>query len=57
MVGWAEDFRQYALDAAMRELKDRGAEFEGDPIVVNPTLRVAFISAPDNIQIELLQRS
>jgi catechol 2,3-dioxygenase-like lactoylglutathione lyase family enzyme len=45
------------MDATVKKLKARGAEFEGDPIAVNPSLKVAFIKGPDNVQIELLQRS
>jgi len=45
------------MNATVKELKARGAEFEGEPIVVNPSITIAFIKGPDNVQIELLQRS
>ena len=45
------------MDAAVKTLKARGAEFEGDQIVVSPSITIAFIKGPDNVQIELLQRS
>ena len=45
------------MDAAVKELTARGAEFEGDPIVINPSFTIAFIKGPDGVQIELLQRS
>ena len=45
------------MDAAVAELKAKGAEFEGDPIVVDPSITIAFIKGPDGVQIELLQRS
>lgn len=45
------------MDATVKTLKARGAEFEGDPVAVNPSLKIAFIKGPDNVQIELLQRS
>jgi catechol 2,3-dioxygenase-like lactoylglutathione lyase family enzyme len=45
------------INATVKELEARGAEVEGDPIVINPSLTIAFIKGPDNMQIELLQRS
>jgi catechol 2,3-dioxygenase-like lactoylglutathione lyase family enzyme len=45
------------MDAAVKELKAKGAQFEGEPIVVNPSVTIAFIKGPDGVQIELLQRS
>ena len=45
------------MDAAMKELKAQGAKFEGEPIVLDPSTTIAFIKGPDDVQIELLQRS
>jgi len=45
------------MNAAVEELKAKGATFEGDPIVISPSLKIAFIKGPDGVQIELLQRS
>lgn len=45
------------MDATVKELKARGADFEGDPIVIDPSLTIAFVQGPDNMQIELMQRS
>ncbi len=53
---WQLGFGVKDLDAAMAELKARGAEFDGEPWVLGPALRVAFVKAPDGVQVELLQR-
>ena len=45
------------MDRTAKELKDRGAKFQGEPLEVSPGLKVAFMKAPDGVQIELLQYS
>ena len=44
------------LDEAYTELKANGAEFIVQPKVTGASSRVAFIIAPDNVLIELLER-
>ena len=45
------------LDDAAAELKERGAEFTMEPRVLRPGVKIAFIRAPENVRIELLERS
>ena len=45
------------LDEAAAELKERGAEFTMEPRVLRPGVKIAFIRAPENVRIELLERS
>jgi len=48
-------FRVADLDAAASELKERGAEFVMEPISLGEGVRVAFVSGPDTVMIELSQ--
>ena len=50
-------FRVENLDEAVAELKRRGAEFVVEPRTIRPGVRVAFVRAPDDVRIELLERS
>src|SRR4051812_33791305 len=45
------------IDAVCAELKARGAEFVVEPHSPRPGLRIAFVRAPENVRIELLERS
>ncbi len=45
------------LDAAYAELKQRGATFTTEPRTIRPGVKIAFIQCPDNVRIELLERS
>ena len=45
------------LDAAYAELKRRGAEFAVEPRTIRPGVKIAFVRGPDNVRIELLERS
>ena len=45
------------LDEACAELKRRGAEFVTEPFVIRPGLKIAFIRGPENVRIEILERS
>lgn len=38
------------------ELKDKGAHFIREPYQVRPGVTIAFVQAPDDMQIEILQR-
>jgi catechol 2,3-dioxygenase-like lactoylglutathione lyase family enzyme len=44
------------MDEAVAELKRRGAQFSMEPRTIRPGVRIAFIQAPDNVRIELLER-
>ena len=44
------------VDAAVEELRDKGAEIAIGPLTRNPGLRLAFIRGPEGIMIELVQR-
>jgi len=45
------------FDAYCDELKANGVTFSLDPVNINPSLRIAFIEAPDGERIELLQQT
>jgi lactoylglutathione lyase len=45
------------LEAAAAELKRRGATFTVEPRTIRPGVKIAFIQAPDNVRIELLERT
>lgn len=45
------------VDAAAAELKRRGAIVIKEPVTIRPGVRIAFVQGPDNVRIELLQRT
>ena len=45
------------LDMAATELKERGAEFAEEPFDYPPGLRIAFVRGPDDVRIELVERT
>jgi lactoylglutathione lyase len=45
------------LDAAYAELKQRGADFAVEPRTIRPGVKIAFVRGPDNVRIELLERT
>lgn len=45
------------LQRAAADLKAKGAAFTVEPMVFNPTTKIAFIEGPDGVRIELLERS
>ena len=45
------------LEMAATELKERGAEFAVEPLDIHPGLRIAFVRGPDDVRIELLERT
>ena len=45
------------LDAAAADLKAKGAKFSMEPKDLRPGLRIAFVRAPGDVRIELLERS
>jgi catechol 2,3-dioxygenase-like lactoylglutathione lyase family enzyme len=44
------------LDAAVSELKAKGAEFTQEPHVPRPGIKICFIRGPQGVSIELLER-
>ena len=49
-------FRVDNVDDIVADLKARGADIAVEPRTIRPNVRIAFVRAPDNIRIELLQR-
>ncbi len=49
--------RVESVDETVAELKHRGAEIVDEPRTIRPGVRIAFVRAPDDIRIELLERS
>jgi catechol 2,3-dioxygenase-like lactoylglutathione lyase family enzyme len=49
-------FRVDSLDEAVADLRRRGAEFAVEPHTIRPGVRIAFVRAPDDVRIELLER-
>jgi len=44
------------VDAAVAELKAKGVPFTMEPKTIRPGVRIAFLTAPQDVSIELLQR-
>jgi catechol 2,3-dioxygenase-like lactoylglutathione lyase family enzyme len=44
------------LDAAVADLRARGATFVVEPREARPGVRIAFFEAPDRVRIELIER-
>ena len=44
------------MDEAFAELTEKGAEFTLEPRTIRPGVTIAFVLAPENVRIELLQR-
>jgi lactoylglutathione lyase len=45
------------IDGAVAELKKKGAEFTMEPTTIRPGVRIAFMRGPQNVHIELVDRS
>jgi len=45
------------IDAVVAELKAKGAVFTMEPNTIRPGLRIAFLRGPQDVSIELLERS
>ncbi len=43
-------------DAAVAHFKSRGAKFVREGVMASPHLKVAFIEAPDGMQVEIMQK-
>ena len=48
--------RVESVDDTVAELKRRGAEIVDEPRTIRPGVRIAFVRAPEDVRIELLQR-
>ncbi len=49
-------FRVDNVDETVAELKRRGADIAVEPHTIRPGVRIAFVRAPEDVRIELLQR-
>ena len=45
------------IDAAVAELKAKGAEFTMEPTTIRPNVRIAFLRGPQGVAIELVDRT
>ena len=45
------------LEEAVAELKSRGAELSSEPRTLPTGVKIAFVRAPDDVRIELVERS
>ena len=45
------------LEEAAAELKRRGAEFSTEPRTIRPGVKIAYVRAPENVRIELVERA
>jgi lactoylglutathione lyase len=44
------------IDTAVKDLKAKGVAFTMEPTTARPGVRIAFLTAPQNVSIELIQR-
>jgi lactoylglutathione lyase len=45
------------IDAVCVELKSKGAVLTMEPTTIRPGVRIAFVAGPENVSIELLERT
>jgi len=45
------------IDGIVSELKGKGAKFTMEPTTIRPGVRIAFLTGPENVSIELVDRS
>src|SRR5260370_15042691 len=45
------------LDSAVAELKQLRATFTTEPRTIRPGVKIAFVQCPDNVRVDLLQRT
>ena len=50
-------FRVDDIDGAIADLKSKGADICVEPRTIRPGVRIAFVRGPDEVRIELLQRT
>jgi lactoylglutathione lyase len=46
-----------SIDAVCAELKSKGAVFSRELVTIRPGTRIAFVTGPDGVSIELLERT
>ncbi len=44
------------LDKAAADLKAKGAKFTVEPYTIRPGVRIAYVQAPENVRVELVER-
>src|SRR6201989_3510747 len=49
--------RVAGIDRVVAELKEKGAEFTVEPKTIRPGVRIAFLRGPQNVHIEMLERT
>ena len=49
-------FKVDDIEQAAAELKEKGAEFDLEPMQLRPDIKIAFVRAPGDVRIELVQR-
>ncbi len=49
--------RVTGIDRTVAELKAKGAEVTREPVTIRPGVRIAFLRGPQDVPIELLERS
>lgn len=52
---WQIAFEVDDIESAFAEMSERGAHFKGKPFEQIPGVKVAYILAPDGVEIELLE--
>jgi catechol 2,3-dioxygenase-like lactoylglutathione lyase family enzyme len=45
------------IDAVVAEMKAKGVTFTMEPTTIRPGVRIAFLRGPENVSIELLERT
>lgn len=50
-------FAVTGIDAVVAELKAQGVDFTMEPTTIRPGTRIAFLRGPENVSIELLERT
>ena len=52
---WQLAYEVDDIEKAYQEMKSKGAKFKKEPFQQTPAAKVAFIDAPDGVEIELLE--
>ena len=45
------------IDAVVADLKQKGAEITREPVTIRPGVRIAFLRGPEQVSIELIERT
>ena len=49
--------RVTGIDTVVADLKAKGAELTMEPVTIRPGVRIAFVRGPEDVSIELLERT